>query len=202
MMRPTAPRYMAQGIWAGFRYYFGHFFYPNMYREFLSVQNAHKVERALRIQSAIKANKVDYRALLALPVTDHAHPYKMEYPWEKVIHTDYRDLSMYGKWYASKIMCFYEGLQYHKYGCLQDDLINAHGWWNRAARTRAPQDKVIHGDRRVMRARVLRDKYIYEPKSRWVHPIDNVAYFGPYVMMVCDEWEEKWGFFAGQEVEY
>lgn len=201
-MKPTQNLHMAQGIWAGMRYYIGHFVYPNMYREFLSVQNAHKVERAVRIQTAIKANKIDFRSLLALPVTDHAHPYKMEYPWEKVIQSDTRDLSGYGKWYANKIMCFYEGLQFHKYGCLQDDLVNARGWWNRAARTRAPQDKIVHGDRRVMRARVLKDKYIYEDKARWVHPIDNVAYFGPYIIMVADEWEEKWGFFAGQEVEY
>lgn len=99
-------------------------------------------------------------------------------------------------------MCFYEGQQLHKYGVMWDDMVNARGWWNRAARTRCPNDKVVHGDRRVMRCRVLKDKYIYEQKDRWVHPIDNVCWFGPYIMMVADEWEEKWGFFAGQEVEY
>eukprot|EP00658_Telonema_sp_P-2_P044607 TRINITY_DN324_c0_g1_i3.p2 TRINITY_DN324_c0_g1~~TRINITY_DN324_c0_g1_i3.p2 ORF type:complete len:202 (+),score=68.23 TRINITY_DN324_c0_g1_i3:41-646(+) len=201
-MRATPQLHTAQGIWAGMRYYMGHFFYPNMYREFLSIQNAHKVERGVRLQTAIKANKVDFRALLALPVTDHAHPYKMEYPWEKVISADSRDLSMYGKWYSSKILSFYESNQHHKFGVMMDDMVNARGWWNRAARTRCPIDKVVHADRRVMRYRILKDKYIYEDKSNWVHPIDNVAWFGPYIMMVADEWEEKWGFFAGQEIEY
>lgn len=201
-MKATAKLNLAQGAHAGARYYLGHFFYPNMFRELLSVQNARKVERGLRLQNAIKANKVDFRALLALPVTDHAHPYKMEYPWEKVIKNDTRSMSLYGKWYASKVMCFYDACEVHKWGITMDDMAQVRGWFNRAARSRCPGDKVVHADRRVLRGRVLRDKYIYDPKAKWVHPVDNVAWFGPYMMMVADEWEEKWGFFAAQEIEY
>ena len=68
---------MSQGVWVGLRCVLGYFFYPSMFREMLSVQSAHRIERALRLQKAIKANKIDYRALLSLPVTDYAHPYKI-----------------------------------------------------------------------------------------------------------------------------
>ena len=201
--KATPTLHFAQGHWSGFRFWLAHFFYPNMYREYLSVQNAHKVERGIRLNAALKANKVDIRTLLALPVTDSAHPYRMEYPWEKVVATmDPKSLTLYGKWYRAKIMAFYENLQTHKYGLMQDDLIQVKGWWARASRTRTPQATLIDGDRRVMRGRVLKDKYLYDKKEKWVQPVDNVAWMGPYVMMVADEWEEKWGFFAGQEVEY
>ena len=201
-MKATAVRQTAMGTHAGARYMFGQFFYPNMFREYLSVQNAHKVERGLRLQTAIKANKIDFRALLALPVTDHAHPYKMEFPWEKTARQDTRALSGYGKYYANKVACFYDAIELHKFGICQDDMTSARGWWNRAARTRCPTDKIVHGDRRVVRGRILRDKYIFDPKSKWVQPSDNTCWLGPYILMISDEWEEKWGFFAGQEVEY
>lgn len=203
MFRQTTTKGFVQGHWSGFRYYLCHFLYPNIYREYLAVQNAHKVERGLRLQTALKANKVDLRALLALPVTDGAHPYKLEYPWEKACGaTDPKSLTLYGRWYRSKVLAFYEGLQIHKWGMTQDDLIQCRGWWSRASRTRTPKTQLIHCDRRVMRGRVLKDKYIYLDKKHWVNPVDNVAWMGPYVIMVADEWEEKWGFFAGQEVEY
>ena len=203
MLRKTNALQYNHGHWSGFRYWVAHFCYPQMYREYLSVQNAHKVERGVRLQTALKANKVDIRALLALPVTDTAHPYKMEYPWEKVYATmDQKSSTPYGRWYRQKVLCFYEGLQLHKFGLCQDDMVNLRGWWNRAARTRAPIEKICHSDRRSMRARMMKDKYIYDAKSRWVHPVDNTPWCGPYIMMVADEWEEKWGFFAGQEVEY
>jgi ubiquinol-cytochrome c reductase subunit 7 len=173
-----------------------------MTREFLSLNMTKKIERHGRIQNAIKANKIDFRALLALPVTDHAHPYKMEYAWERVGQVDERTLSGYGKWYARKVMTFYETLQFHKWGCAQDDLIQLRSWWCRAARTRSPQILLVHMDRRVNRARAMKDKYLYEPKSRWVHPFDNTAFFSPYCVMVVDEWEEKWGFFSYQETEF
>lgn len=203
MFRTSQKALYNHGHFSGLRYWFAHFFYPNMYRDFLAVQNAHKVERGVRLQTALKANKVDIRALLAMPVTDSAHPYKMEFPWEKVYRSmDSGSSSLYGKWYKAKILSFYEGLQLHRYGIHQDDMVNLKGWWNRAARTRAPQEKIVHSDRRSMRARMLRDKYLYDKKERWVHPVDNTPWFGPYVIMVCDEWEEKWGFFAGQEADY
>mgnify|MGYP001598133938 CR=1 FL=1 len=203
MLRRTQPKHLAQGLSAGFRYWIAHFVYPNMYREYLSVQNAHKVERGVRIQTALKANKIDIRSLLALPVTDSAHPYRQEFPWEKVYSSmDPKTLTAYGKWYRLKVLALYECTLFHKFGIMQEDMIQLRGWWNRAARTRAPQEKLIHCDRRVMRGRVMKDKYIFEPKERWIHPVDNVSWMGPYCIMVADEWEEKWGFFAGQEVEY
>ena len=201
MRRTTSNLYM-QGMFPGLRMVLGVFVAPNVNREFLSLNNAHKVERHVRIQNAIKANKIDFRALLALPVTDYAHPYKLEYPWERVVQCDARALSGYGKWYVRKLQVFYETLQYHKWGCTQDDLIPLRSWWVRAARTRSPQVQIVHMDRRVNRARAMKDKYLYEPKARWVHPIDNTAFFLPYCIMCADEWEEKWGFFAGQETEY
>jgi ubiquinol-cytochrome c reductase subunit 7 len=203
-MRKTSTSLYNHGHYSGMRYQIAHWFFPQMYREYLSVQNAHKVERGVRLQTALKANKVDVRNLLALPVTDTAHPYKMEYPWEKcyAIGGAKNQMTPYGRWYHTKILCFYEGLQLHKFGIGQDDMVQLKGWWNRAARTRAPIEKICHSDRRSMRARMMKDKYIYDKKSRWMHPVDNVAWFGPYVVMVADEWEEKWGFFAGQETEY
>jgi ubiquinol-cytochrome c reductase subunit 7 len=201
-MRRSTPNLYMQGIWSGFRQVLAVYIAPGMNREYMSLNMAKKIERHVRIQNAIKANKIDFRALLALPVSDYAHPYKQEYPWERVIQSDIRTLSGYGKWYATKMMVFYETLQFHKWGCTQDDLIPLRSWWVRAARTRSPQLQIVHMDRRVNRARMMKDKYLYEPKSRWVHPIDNTAFFSPYCLMVADEWEEKWGFFAGQEVEY
>lgn len=191
------------GMAGGFRFWLAHLFWPNMFREYLAVQNAHKIERGIRLQTALKANKVDIRHLLALPVTDHAHPYKSEFPWEKIYAAmDPKALTLYGKWYRSKVLAFYEINQLHKWGMLCEDIINAKGWWARAARTRTPKKQLVHCDRRVTRGRILRDKYIYEPKKNWVHPVDNVSWMGPYVIMISDEWEEKWGFFSGQEVEY
>jgi len=188
----------------GARYFLAHFFYPTMYREYLSLQQARKVERHLRLQGALKANKVDIRTLLALPVTDHAHPYKMEFPWERLYATgaDPRGLTGYGKWYKTKTEACYDAFQYHKWGVYVDDNVGARGWWNRAARTRAPREQVIHADRRILRMRWAKDRYIYDEKNKWVHPVDNTPFFGPYLLMVADEWEEKWGFFAGGEVEY
>jgi ubiquinol-cytochrome c reductase subunit 7 len=202
MLKATRPNQVQQHF-AGMRYTIAHFFYPNMYREFLSVQNAHKVERGARLTTALKANKVDIRSLLALPVVDSAHPYRMEYPWEKVVAVmDPKALTFYGSWYRAKTLAFYENLMLHKFGLMSDDMIQVRGWWARAARTRMPQRTLIDADRRVMRGRVLKDKYLFDKKTKWVQPVDNVPYMGPYVMMVADEWEEKWGFFAGQEVEY
>ena len=158
----------------------------------------------MRIQSALKANKVDIRNLLALPVTDNAHPYKMEYPWERLttVLADPRELNTYTKWYRKKTHAIYDTFQWHKWGVFADDMVNMKGWWSRAARTRAPQEQIVHGDRRVTRMRWARDRYIYDDQKKWVHPVDNVPFFGPYILMVADEWEEKWGFFAGSDVEY
>ena len=191
------------GSHAGARYFVAQVFAPNLIRDELALQNTQKVERGVRLQTALKANKVDLRSLLALPVTDPAHPYRSEFPWEKAVaRMDSRAGSMYSKWYKTKTMASYEAGMYHKFGVYVDDRINARGWWNRAARTRAPQVLVNHMDRRIVRGRHLKDKYLYARKEEWVSPVDNTAFFSPYCTMVADEWEEKWGFFAGQEVEY
>ena len=206
MLRKTNTNLFFHGHTAPFRFVIGWTIYPEMFRHFLSIQNAHKVERGARLQTALKANKVDIRALLALPVTDHAHPYKTEKPWEKVYaRMDPGGLSWYGKWYRAKILNFYEGMQYHRWGMMADDAIGARGWWSRSSRTRTPKVQLIHGDRRVVRARMLKTLYYaYLPKDKWMHPVDNIAWYSPYIMMVSDEWEEKWGFFsnAGINVEY
>ena len=205
MLKRTSQAQMPHmGAYAGARYWIAHFFYPNLYREYLSIQQARKVERHLRLQGALKANKLDIRNLLVLPVTDHAHPYKMEFPWERLYQegSDPRGMTTYGKWYRTKIDCVYDAWQWHKFGVYVDDMVNARGWWNRAARTRCPREHTIHADRRVLRMRWAKDRYIFDPKPKWVHPADNTPFFGPYILMVADEWEEKWGFFAGAEVEY
>ena len=192
-----------QGHYAPLKYLLAQTVMPGLMRDQLALQNASKVERGVRLQTALKANKVDIRHLLALPATDAAHPYKTEYPWEKLaIRADPRDMTFYGKWYHAKIFSVYEWLQYHRWGMYHDDLITAKGWWNRAARTRAPRTQVLHMDRRVYRGRSIRDKYLYDRKENWVAPVDNTGFFAAYCTMVSDEWEEKWGFFAGQSVEY
>ena len=56
--------------------------------------------------------------------------------------------------------------------------------------------------RRVFRMRDLREKFLYDKKENWVNPCDNTGYFAGYCTMVADEWEEKWGFFAGSEAEF
>jgi ubiquinol-cytochrome c reductase subunit 7 len=206
MLRQTnALKFASQGAWAGKKYWLMHMFAPNVYRDYLAVQNAHKIERGLRLQQSLKANKVDIRSLLALPVTDHAHPYVNEYPWEKVysMHQgDYKKLSLYGKFYRLKIINTYEVHHVHKFGCLSEDFVCARGWWARAARTRMPKAQCCHMDRRIVRYRALYNRFIYDPKQKWVHPVDDVSYYGPYIFMVSDEWEEKWGFFAKQDIEY
>jgi ubiquinol-cytochrome c reductase subunit 7 len=195
---------MFQGFYAPVRFMLGWYVWPDTFRHFLAVQNAHKVERGARLQQALKANKVDIRTMLALPVTDHAHPYKHERPWQKVYgQSDPGNLSLYGKWYRSKVLTFYECQQYHKWGMMMDDSIPARGWWARAARTRVNKVQLIHCDRRVVKARMMRTcYYAYLPKDKWMHPMDNISWYTPYVMMVIDEWEEKWGFFANSMTEY
>merc|ERR1711991_638953 len=154
------------GQYGGIRTFLVSVVFPSYARDELAQRNAQKVERGVHLQTALKANKVDLRSLLALPVTDPAHPYKQEYAWEKVCaRMDSRVETMYGRWFRSKTLAFYESTEGHKFGMYKDDVINARGWWNRAARTR---------------------------------PTDNTPFFGPYCVMVVDEWEEKWGFFAGQ----
>jgi ubiquinol-cytochrome c reductase subunit 7 len=203
MLKQTPVALNINGAYAGFRYFFFQFVNPNGMRDQLALLNANKVERGVRLQTALRANKVDLRTLLALPVTDSAHPYKSEFPWEKVVaRVDHRNVSLYGRWYRAKILATYEALQFHKWGCYVDDVVNMRGWWNRAARTRMPQHIMIHQDRRVVRARSLKDKYLYDKKENWVKPSDNTPFFGPYITMVADEWEEKWGFFAGHDTEY
>ena len=202
MFRQTSTNLLASGPGGGLALWLGHMMYPQMYKDQLALNQTHKVERALRLRTALKANKVDLRSLLALPVQDHAHPYKQEYPWEKCVLQDDRTLSSYGKFYKLKTMALYEVILFHKFGVMVDDMASTRGWFARAARTRAPKVQIIHGDRRVMRGRVMKDKYVYEPKKKWVQPVDNTAYITPYLAMCADEWEEKWGFFAGQTVEY
>ncbi|KNH03625.1 GTP-binding protein HflX [Perkinsela sp. CCAP 1560/4] len=205
MFRQTTVSHMPfQNPYAGFRFLWAHFFAPNYFRHHLALGQTRKIERHLRLQSALKANKVDIRKLLALPVCDSAHPYHMEYPWERMYtgHSDPRGLTRYGQWYRAKIDAVYDMMQNHKFGAYLEDFVNARGWWNRAARTRAPKDQVIHMDRRILRFRWAKDRYIYDHPDKWVHPKENVPFFTPYVVMVADEWEEKWGFFAGAETEY
>jgi ubiquinol-cytochrome c reductase subunit 7 len=203
MLRQTGVCRNINGAYAGARYFFFQLAHPAGLREELSLNNASKVERGVRLQTALKANKVDIRTLLALPVTDSAHPYKAEYPWEKVAaRMSGKHETAYGRWYRGKILAFYEALQHHRWGLFTDDVINARGWWNRAARTRMPQQLVIHMDRRVYRGRSFKDKYLYDKKENWTKPSDNTPFFSPYITMIVDEWEEKWGFFAGQDVEY
>lgn len=204
MLRATRQNNFQHGASAGARFLVCWTIWPDAFRHHLAITNAHKVERGVRLQTALKANKVDIRSLLALPVTDHAHPYKREQTWEKVTaRADPGSLTPYGKWYRAKVLNFYEGMQYHKWGMYADDAVGARGWWSRASRTRAPKAQLIGGDRRVIRARMLKTQwYAYLPKHQWVAPIDNVAWYSPYVTMVLDEWEEKWGFFGGQETEY
>jgi len=176
---------------------------PNMYRDQQAVNLTHKIERHMRLQTALKANKVDIRDLLALPVTDTAHPYKLEYPWEKLYsYNPSGATAFWGKWYATKIKSFHEWNVWHYWGVGVDDMLCHKVWWGRATRTRAPQDKIVHSDRRVVKAKANKFHFQQEPKHRWCHPVDNVAWLVPYSFMVVDEWEEKWGFFAGAETEY
>ena len=203
MLRKTQSNLFLQGHFSGVRFTLMQMFTPGMFKDYLAINNAHKVERGLRVQTGIKANKIDIRTLLALPVTDSAHPYCMEYPWEKLVWARGQSAAtMYQKWYVNKIMMLYAICLQHKLGCLEDDYINLRGWFNRAARTRSPQQLIIHADRRVNRSRVMRFQWNFLPKDKWVRPCDNVSWYRPYIIMVVDEWEEKWGFFAGQTVEY
>jgi len=204
MLRVTQQKLYLHGHTSTARFLVGWTVWPELFRHFLSIQNAHKVERGIRVQTALKANKVDIRHLLALPVTDHAHPYKVERVWEKCYHKmDPGSLTWYGKWYRAKVLCMYEAQRYHRWGMYTEDAIGARGWFSRASRTRTPKAQLIHGDRRVVRARMLRTCwYTNLPRDKWTHPVDNVAWYSPYIMMVLDEWEEKWGFFGGTEVEF
>ena len=107
---------MFHGHLATVRFIVGWLVWPDMFRHYLAIQNAHKVERGARLQQALKANKVDIRTMLALPVTDHAHPYKQEKPWQKVYaKADPGALSLYGKWYRAKTLTYYECQQFHKW---------------------------------------------------------------------------------------
>ena len=191
-------------IYGGWALVVGQFFAPYLFREYMAVEQTRKIERHLRLQSALKANKIDIRKLLALPVCDNAHPYHQEYPWERTYldQSDPRELTRFGRCHRDKMNSLYDLTQSFKFGTYMDDFIKARGWWNRAARTRAPKDQVVHMDRRILRYRWAKDRYIYDSEDKWVHPKDNVPFFAPYVTMVADEWEEKWGFFAGAEVEY
>uniref|UniRef100_A0A7S1M5R3 Uncharacterized protein n=1 Tax=Neobodo designis TaxID=312471 RepID=A0A7S1M5R3_NEODS len=192
-----------QGQHATVRILAGALIAPAYARNTMAIENASKVERGVRLQTALKANKVDLRHLLALPATDPAHPYKTEYPWEKLmIRADPRQMTMYGKWYYNRVFALYEIIQQHRQGVYYDDMINLKGWWSRAARTRCPKPQVVHMDRRVLRYRDLKEKWLYDKKENWVSPVDNTGFYAPYCTMVADEWEEKWGFFAGNGVEY
>ena len=204
MFRNTTPQRFTHNAHAGFRLYLTNWFFPNALRSQQCTNMAHRVERGLRLQAALKANKVDIRALLALPVTDSAHPYKSEFPWEKLlqVHNPKGGTSAYGRYYYRKVINFYEWGYWHRYGAGCDDLVCLKAWWGRAARTRAPQDKLIHSDRKVLRVKAFKMHYNNEKKSNWMHPVDNVQWFSPYIVMVADEWEEKWGFFAGTETEF
>ena len=203
MLRKTQPNKFIQGSHVGIRQILSTFFAPQTFKDTLAISNASKIERGVRIQTGIKANKIDIRTLLALPVTDSAHPYVMEYPWEKLAWARGSNAaSTYQKWYIAKTMAIYSTLFRHKIGCNEDDYISLRGWFMRAARTRAPPLLIVHSDRRVNRARVMRFQWNFLPRDKWVRPSDNVAWFRPYIIMVLDEWEEKWGFFGGADVEY
>mmetsp|Transcript_1962 Transcript_1962/g.3031 ORF Transcript_1962/g.3031 Transcript_1962/m.3031 type:complete len:206 (-) Transcript_1962:53-670(-) len=205
MLRRTAAPYMPyQAMGVSAQCLFAHFFKPNFYRHHLALNKTRQIERSMRLQSALKANKVDIRKLLALPVTDSAHPYYTEHAWERVFtrQSDPRGLTRYGRWYCDKIETMYDLNENHKFGNYHDDFVKARGWFNRAARTRAPKEQVLHMDRRILRYRWAKDRYIYDTEDKWIHPTENVPFFSPYTTMVADEWEEKWGFFAGAEIEY
>jgi ubiquinol-cytochrome c reductase subunit 7 len=178
---------------------------PGYYKDYQAINTSHKVERHLRLQNALKANKVDIRNLLALPVTDNAHPYRIEYAWEKIYKAspNKNGMTSYAKFYQAKVRSLHELFYWNRWGIGTDDLIGpGKAWWGRAARTRAPIEKCVHSDRKMLRAKAHRFHYYYEPKHRWMHPVDNVAWYTPYLFMVIDEWEEKWGFFSGMETEY
>ncbi len=203
MLRKSGQQLQIQGVWSGFAMPIAQFLAPGLIRDALAVQNTYKVERGIRLQTIVKANKVDLRALLALPVTDPAHPYKAEYPWEKVAsHMDHRNSTLYGKIYRAKVLAAYESCYYHRFGAYMDDMLDRAGWHGRAAMMRCPAKIIVHGHRRVQRANSLNKKFLFLPKVNWVKPTDNTKFFNPYMTMILDEWEEKWGFFAGQEVEF
>jgi ubiquinol-cytochrome c reductase subunit 7 len=207
MMRKSAPLAFPQSF-GSMLMPMMHFVCPSYFKDRKAVINTHKVERGLRIRTALKANKIDIRNLLALPVTDHAHPYKNEFNWERFYRggdmqmTALNNMSAYGRWFRKKWMVLYELCLYHRFGAMMEDIISARGWYHRAARTRLPGVEVVHMDRRVTRYRWMRDRFIYDKKQHWVHPADNIMFFSPYIFMIVDEWEEKWGYFAGQEIEY
>ena len=203
MLKRSQKQLTLGGVFQGFNYFTTMYLTPFVFREQMATNNAHKVERGLRLQTAIKANKVDIRALLALPVTDPAHPYKAEHFWEKcATHVDSRSATLFGKYYKAKVLAQYEQCQMHKFGMYWDDVQHREGWFHRAARTRAPQLLVVHSDRRAFRGRNWGFKYLYMPKDQWVRPSENTPFLKPYTTMVLDEWEEKWGFFAGQDTEF
>ena len=164
---------------------------------------AQRVEGHARNLQAVKANKVDIRQLLALPVYDPAHPYYLEKPWEVYFKADAppEASSTKGKLHKLETMTVRENEQYDQVGMLHDDAYTEWFFAVRQGVRRLPKDQHSWRERRCFTANHVSggSGVAMIPEEYWTHPSDDVSYLAPYVKMASDEHEEKWGFMAGED---
>eukprot|EP00756_Hemistasia_phaeocysticola_P027661 Hpha_TRINITY_DN16129_c0_g6::TRINITY_DN16129_c0_g6_i1::g.8352::m.8352/K00417/QCR7, UQCRB; ubiquinol-cytochrome c reductase subunit 7 len=207
MLRSTGSRLMVgTGMGGGLGTFIKHLAVPQIFRQAMPAAAAQRIERAARNLQAVKENKVDLRQLLALPVYDPAHPYYVAKPWEAYFKQEAppEATSTVGKLRKIESLGLREMAVYDQVGLFNDDLISEWFWAARQAVKRLPMDQRKWRQRRVSVSHLLigGGQVGHLPPQYWVHPADDVSFLYGYVLMASDEWEEKWGFMAGEQTSF
>jgi len=207
MLRSTSSRLMVgTGMGGGFGTFVKHLAVPQVFRQAMPAAAAQRIERAARNLQAVKENKVDLRQLLALPVYDPAHPYYVQKPWEAYFKQEQppEASSTVGKLRKLESLGLREMSLYDQVGLFNDDLISEWYWACRQAVRRLPMDQRQWRQRRVSVSHLFigGGQAGHLPQQYWLHPADDVSFLYGYVLMASDEWEEKWGFMAGEQTSF
>eukprot|EP01062_Namystynia_karyoxenos_P063634 TRINITY_DN5644_c0_g1_i1.p2 TRINITY_DN5644_c0_g1~~TRINITY_DN5644_c0_g1_i1.p2 ORF type:complete len:208 (+),score=81.78 TRINITY_DN5644_c0_g1_i1:101-724(+) len=207
MMRHTAPKLMSGAcVNGGVGIFVKHLFLPRIFRSSMPAASAQRIERMSRNLQAVKQNKVDLRQLLALPVYDPAHPYYVEKPWEVYFKQEQppEATSFVGKLRKSESLGLRELCCVDQGGLFNDDTLSEWFFTVRQAVRRLPMDQRQWRQRRTTVFHMIMGGggLGHLPMQYWVHPVDDVAYIQGYALMANDEWEEKYGFMAGEEITF
>eukprot|EP01065_Artemidia_motanka_P042029 TRINITY_DN555_c0_g1_i1.p1 TRINITY_DN555_c0_g1~~TRINITY_DN555_c0_g1_i1.p1 ORF type:complete len:227 (+),score=100.29 TRINITY_DN555_c0_g1_i1:59-682(+) len=207
MLRRNAPRLaISTGQFGGVGNCLKHLLFPRIFSQGMPAAAAQRVERMSRNLQAVKQNKVDLRQLLALPIYDPAHPYYVEKPWEMYFKQEQPPevSSTIGKLRKAESLGLRESAQYDQVGLFNDDTTTEAHFVVRQAVRRLPKDQRQWRNRRVTVALMLHSSggLGHLPVQYWLNPADDVSYMMGYALMASDEWEEKWGFMAGEQTAF